>query len=96
MKWIGADPDWEIMAPHPFSLVCFRFAPKGLDETQTNALNQKIMDEVNATGEVFLSHTKLRGRFVLRLAIGNIRTDQSHVERAWRLLRTMSYRSNHS
>ncbi|MEO7218044.1 MAG: pyridoxal-dependent decarboxylase [Gemmatimonadaceae bacterium] len=86
-KWVEAEPGWEVMAPHPFSLVCFRYAPKGLDEVQTNALNQKIMDSVNATGEIFLSHTKLRGKFVLRLAIGNIRTDETHVRRAWELLR---------
>ena len=88
--WVAAEPGWEVMAPHPFSLVCFRYAPQGWDEAQTNALNQKIMDEVNATGEVFLSHTKLRGKFVLRLAIGNIRTDETHVRRAWELLRQAS------
>jgi aromatic-L-amino-acid/L-tryptophan decarboxylase len=78
------------MAPHPFSLVCFRYAPKGLDEQQTNALNQKIMDDVNASGEAFLSHTKLRGKFVLRLAVGNIRTEEKHVARVWELLRAIS------
>lgn len=93
--WVEAEPGWEIMAPHPFSLVCFRYAPAGLDEAQTNMLNQQIMDAVNATGEVFLSHTKLHGSFALRLAIGNIRTDQSHVARAWRLLRAMSDCTNH-
>ena len=85
---IDAEPDWEIMAPHPFSLVCFRYAPKGLDEAQLNALNQKTMDTVNASGEAFLSHTKLHGKFVIRLAIGNIRTEQKHVVRAWELLRS--------
>jgi aromatic-L-amino-acid/L-tryptophan decarboxylase len=89
-SWIEAEPDWEIMAPHPFSLVCFRYAPKGLDEQQTNALNQKIMDDVNASGEAFLSHTKLRGKFVLRLAVGNIRTEEKHVARVWELLRAIS------
>ena len=88
--WIDAEPDWEIMAPHPFSLVCFRYAPVGLDDAQLNALNQKIMDTVNATGEAFLSHTKLHGKFVIRLAIGNIRTEQNHVARAWDLLRSAS------
>ncbi len=86
--WIDAEPGWEVMAPHPFSLVCFRYAPEGKSEEQLNALNQKIMDGVNASGEAFLSHTKLRGQFVLRLAIGNIRTDETHVARVWELLRS--------
>jgi aromatic-L-amino-acid/L-tryptophan decarboxylase len=89
-SWIEAEPDWEIMAPHPFSLICFRYAPKGLDEERINALNQKIMDRVNASGEAFLSHTRLRGNFVLRLAVGNIRTEEKHVARVWELLRSSS------
>jgi aromatic-L-amino-acid decarboxylase len=57
-----------------------------MGETQINALNQKIMDDVNATGEAFLSHTKLHGAFTLRLAIGNIRTDELQVKRVWQFL----------
>jgi aromatic-L-amino-acid decarboxylase len=71
-----------------FSLVCFRYAPGGLSPEEADAANQRILDEVNAAGDVFLSHTKLNGRFTIRLAIGNIRTDWPHVERAWELLRT--------
>ena len=85
--WVKATPGWEVMAPHPFSLVCFRYAPAGMDEGRLSALNQRILDSVNAGGEVFLSHTKLHGKFVLRLAIGNIRTEEGHVARAWALLR---------
>jgi aromatic-L-amino-acid decarboxylase len=75
------------MAPHPFSLVCFRYAPEGMDDDRLNALNQKIMDDVNATGEAFLSQTKLNGSLVMRLAIGNIRTEEKHVAQVWELLR---------
>jgi aromatic-L-amino-acid decarboxylase len=50
-------------------------------------LNEEIMHAVNASGEAFLSHTKLHDRFTLRLAIGNIRTTEAHVARAWQLLR---------
>ena len=85
--WVAATPGWEIMAPHPFSLVCFRYAPAGMDEGRLTALNQLLLDSVNAGGEVFMSHTKLHGKFVLRLAIGNIRTEERHVARAWELLR---------
>ena len=87
--WIDADPDWERLAPVPFSTVCFRWrsADRDLDEEALDTANAAIMDAVNRTGEVFLSHTRLDGRFTIRLAIGNIRTEARHVERAWALLR---------
>ena len=85
---IDAAPDWERLAPVPFSTVCFRWCPpgwsgtgKGLDDA-----NAAIMDAVNRTGEVFLSHTRLAGRFTIRVAIGNLRTEARHVERTWALL----------
>jgi aromatic-L-amino-acid decarboxylase len=85
-EWVDADPDWERLAPVRFSTVCFRYRPAatndGLDE-----LNAAIMAAVNRTGEVFLSHTRLDGRFTIRLAIGNLRTEERHVARAWALLR---------
>jgi aromatic-L-amino-acid decarboxylase len=85
--WVEADPNFELMAPAPLSLVCFRAAPRGLDETGLNALNEELLERVNASGEAYLSHTRLRGRYVLRLAVGHIRTTESHVAQTWRLLR---------
>ena len=93
--WIDADPDWERLAPAPFSTVCFRYRPARLagreDEPGVGAglddLNTRLMDAVNRTGEVFLSHTRLHDRFTIRIAIGNLRTEPRHVERAWELLR---------
>ena len=86
---IDADPDWERLAPVPFSTVCFRWHPVGrdLDETTLDTANVAIKDAVNRTGEVFLSHTRLDGRFTIRLSVGSIRTERRHVERAWALLR---------
>jgi aromatic-L-amino-acid decarboxylase len=84
--WVRAEPGWEVAAPHPLSLVCFRHAPPGTGEREREALNARIMHDVNASGEAFLSHTKLGERYVLRLAIGNVRTERRHVERAWELL----------
>jgi aromatic-L-amino-acid/L-tryptophan decarboxylase len=86
--WIDAHPDFERLAPVPFSVVCFRAKPRGREwlEPQLEALNQKVLDTVNQSGEVFLSHTKLNGRFTLRLAVGHIRTTERHVGRAWELL----------
>jgi aromatic-L-amino-acid decarboxylase len=87
--WVDADPDWERLAPVPFSTVCFRWRPAtlALDEAALDARNQAIMDAVNATGEVFLSHTRLAGRFTIRVSIGNLRTEERHVARTWALLR---------
>ena len=76
-----------MVAPVPFALVCFRYAPAGLSDREADAANERIMHAVNATGEAFLSHTRLHDRFVLRLSIGNIRTEERHVSRAWELLR---------
>jgi len=89
-SWVDEEPDWERVAPVPFSLVCFRYAPAGTSEVDRDAMNAAILERVNASGSAYLSHTKLNGRFVLRLAIGNMRTEPRHVANAWRLLRDMS------
>jgi aromatic-L-amino-acid decarboxylase len=85
--WIDDDPEWERVAPVPFSLVCFRYAPAGVSEPERDALNTAILERVNRSGKAYLSHTKLDGRYVLRLAIGNMRTERRHVNDAWRLLK---------
>ncbi len=85
--WVEGEPDWEILAPHPFSVVCFRYRPSGLDEGGIEKLNARILENVNATGQVFLSDTKIRGRYSLRFAIGNLQTTRDDVALAWRLLR---------
>jgi aromatic-L-amino-acid decarboxylase len=87
--WVDEAPGWERLAAVPFSTVCFRHVPPRLagDEAALDAHNAAVMEAVNRTGEAFLSHTKLRGRFTIRLAIGNLRTEERHVARAWELLR---------
>ena len=86
--WVRAEPDWAIMAPVPMSVVCFRHRPAGVtDEAALQRHNAAILDRVNASGKVFLSHTKLGERYVLRVAIGNIRTQEAHLAEAWALLR---------
>ena len=84
--WVENDPDWILAAPQLFSLVCFRYAPAGVAPAEADAMNERILERVNGSGQAYLSHTKLHDRFVLRLAIGNIRTDRKHVEAAWKLL----------
>jgi len=85
--WVDDDPDFERVAPVPFSTVCFRARPRGVAEEELDSLNERLLEAVNASGEAYLSHTRLRGRFVLRLAIGHLRTERRHVERCWKLLR---------
>jgi aromatic-L-amino-acid decarboxylase len=84
--WVESSGEWELMAPVPFSLVCFRYAPRTMSEAERDRRNEEIMHAVNAAGDVFLSHTKLHDRFTLRLAIGNIRTEERHVALAWQRL----------
>ena len=76
---VRAEPGWEVSAPRAFSVVCFRRS--GSDDE-----NEELLARVNETGELFISHTKLGGRYVLRLAIGNERTTEPDVRRAWDVL----------
>ena len=78
---------WELTAPVPLSLVCFRFVPPGAGEEEIARVNSEIMERVNAGGRAYLSHTKLGDRYTLRLAIGNLRTDRSHIDLVWKELR---------
>ena len=78
--WVRAEPGWEVAAPRPFSLVCFR--REGSDEA-----NEALLERVNASGEIFISHTKLNGHYALRLAVGSARTTEADVRVAWDVLR---------
>jgi aromatic-L-amino-acid decarboxylase len=86
---IRSEPGWELLAPVPFSTVCFRHNPGGSgDEADLRRRNEAILERVNATGRVFISHTQLGDRYALRVAIGNLATSAEHVDRAWDLLRS--------
>ncbi len=88
-KWIDEHPGFERMAPTPFSTVCFRALPPGVKkESEINLFNERLMNEVNNTGKVFLTHTKLNDKFVIRLVVSGIRTEERHVKQAWELLKT--------
>ena len=78
-QWVRADDGWEVVAPRPFSTVCFRL--RGSDEG-----NERLLERVNESGDVFISHTRLDGRYVLRLAIGNFRTTEDDIRLAWEVL----------
>jgi aromatic-L-amino-acid decarboxylase len=86
--WVDGHPDFERLAPVPFSVVCFRWKPADavLPDEALDAANERLLERVNATGEIFMSHARVRGRFALRIAIGHLKTDEHHVARAWELL----------
>jgi aromatic-L-amino-acid decarboxylase len=84
--YVAGEPGWELTAPRPFSLVCFR-------REGSDVANEKLLERVNASGEVFLSHTRLKGRYSLRLAVGNARTTEDDVRTAWDVLRREGARS---
>jgi aromatic-L-amino-acid decarboxylase len=92
--WVDADPNFERLAPVPFSTVCFRYRPAALvgreDEPavaeQLDSLNLRLMDSINRTGQAFLSHTRLNGRFTIRVAISNLRTEDSDLDLVWSIV----------
>lgn len=93
-SWVEESENWETMAPVPFALVCFRacvgssHVSKGSAQSQADLdnLNERLMNAVNTTGEAYLSHTKLNGKFTLRLSVGSIRVEERHLVRVWELL----------
>ncbi len=91
-SWLESDPLFEVVGPSAFSNVCFRIRFPGLSAVDADRRLEEVMDGVNATGEAYISHTRLRNRSVLRLAIGNIRTEERHVRRAYELLQERAHR----
>jgi aromatic-L-amino-acid/L-tryptophan decarboxylase len=82
--WVKESENFELLAPVPFALVCFRACPK--DAEDLDALNEKIMNEINASGKAYLSHTRLDGKFTIRLSVGSIRVEEKHLRKIWNLL----------
>ncbi len=100
-SWVQESNDWELLAPVPFALVCFRAVGVGsphasngsshhglnaIGDDHLNNINEKIMNAINASGEAYLSHTKLSGKFTLRLSIGSIHVEEKHIKKVWDLL----------
>jgi aromatic-L-amino-acid decarboxylase len=83
-SWVEQSEHFEMMAPVPFALACFRACPKGASDL--DALNERIMNDINASGDAYLSHTKLNGKFTLRLSVGSIRVEERHLKKVWDLL----------
>jgi aromatic-L-amino-acid decarboxylase len=86
--WIDEGVDWVRVAPHPFGTVVFRWAPPAASADEQDELNHALIERVNRGGRAFLSHSRLGGRTVIRLSIGNLKTTEAHVRRTWAILRS--------
>jgi glutamate/tyrosine decarboxylase-like PLP-dependent enzyme len=84
--WIREDKRFEIMAPVQLSLVCFRLNPGGMNEEQLTKLNQELLHKINSNGDVFMTHTSLKGKYTIRLALGSRTTEERHVKKAWEIV----------
>jgi aromatic-L-amino-acid decarboxylase len=83
---VMANDDYELLAPVSLNLVCFRYNPGNIDEDRLNEINKKILEKVNKTGKIFISHTKLDGKYTLRLVTGNTKVEERHIEEAWEVI----------
>ena len=86
-KKIGSTVDFELLAPVPLNLICFRYHPKGINDLiHLNKLNETLLETVNATGKIYITHTKLNRAYTLRMVIAQTQVTQHDVEAAWQLI----------
>jgi aromatic-L-amino-acid decarboxylase len=87
-KWVEEEDQFEMLAPHPLATVCFRLHPTEInDEDKLNQLNAAFLEEINKSERIFLTHTKLNGKFTLRFVVGQTRTEFYHIDKAWQIIR---------
>lgn len=84
------EKDFEILAPVTFNVICFRYKPEGKTEDELNELNEKLLHTVNSTGKIYFTHTKLDGKYTLRLVIGQTNVTEGHLKEAWKLIKETS------
>ncbi|MCL4160936.1 UNVERIFIED_CONTAM: hypothetical protein GTU68_036096 [Idotea baltica] len=89
-KQIAASPDFELMAPTPFNMVCFRYHPENAAHDQLEQLNSSIVQTLNDSGKIYLTHTKLDGEYTIRLVAGQTQVTPLHVENAWELIQEVA------
>ncbi len=84
---IAAHPNFEVLTPTVLNLICFRYIHKKMLTPKTiNAFNQKVLEKVNASGKAYMTHTKINGRFAIRLVVGQANTTEQHARNAWKLV----------
>lgn len=88
--WLRSNRQFEIMVPPQLSLVCFRLNPGGMNEAQLDLLNEKLLERINAKGNIFLTHTRLKDRYCIRMAIGSRTTEERHIKKAWEVIQEAS------
>jgi aromatic-L-amino-acid decarboxylase len=94
--WVRDDSRFELAAPARLNLVCFRLRlgdEAGRDQANRDQANQSLMERLNSSGDLYLTHTKLDGKFTLRLCVGQTNTQACHVEHAWRRIQQESEHS---
>lgn len=91
-EWVDNENDFELLAPVLFSTICFRYNPGNKTEEELNNLNEKLFEKINSSGKIFLSHTKLNGKFVIRLTIGSIRHERRHIEEAKEIIKKLTHK----
>lgn len=85
---ISSSENFEIMAPVPFATICFRYLPPGIDDIEEiNSINNSLLEDLNSTGKIYLTHTKLNGKFTLRIVIGQTSQTRAHIDSAWDLIK---------
>jgi aromatic-L-amino-acid decarboxylase len=88
---IEASEDFELLAPVPLATICFRYKPPGVEEENLlNDLNSELLESLNKTGKIYLTHTKLNGKYTIRLVIGQTQLKEDHVIKAWELIRQIA------
>lgn len=95
-RWVDEDAQWESLAPAPLATVCFRYNPhRSDDEAALNKLNQRLLESVNRSGMIFISHTTLGTKYTLRMVVGQTHTQQHHVALAWEVIKTAATKLEH-
>jgi aromatic-L-amino-acid decarboxylase len=86
-QWIEKHDDFEMLAPATMNVLCFRFNPGNVDsDEKLNEINEQLLHEINQTGEIYMTHTKLSGQYTLRLVIAQTDVEKKHVEKAWEVI----------
>ncbi len=92
-RWIVDDFNFELLAPAPLATVCFRLKPDGMDEDALNDLNKKLLEKINDSENVFLTHTTLNGKYTIRFVVGQTHTEKRHIEAAWEIIKDAARQS---
>ncbi len=84
---VDKEPDFELLAPGPLALFCFRYHPQNMTEDQLDALNERIFEAINDSGEIYLTQTRINGKYAIRFVSGAPATEQRHIDRAWQIIK---------